>query len=171
VEGGPVGDGTSSQSLLLLVVQVRAWWPNLLHFLHWFGRPEYKIICAIMSSVSAPSAINGIRMYPGSLEMFFNSNVIRGPAGLLMYESAGSISSTSLILLAIMVRALVFQNCSCKLGNWTLIAWVSWASAPWELASKFEMYRENERRKSLHSTDVRRRVALAPYLSSNRISK
>jgi hypothetical protein len=60
-----------------------------------------------MSSVSAPSAIDGIRMYPRSLEMSFNSIVIRGLAGLLMYDYAGSISSTSLILLAIMVRALV----------------------------------------------------------------
>jgi hypothetical protein len=70
-----------------------------------------------MSSVLAPSAIDRIWMYPERLEMSFNSIVIRGPAGLLMYDSAGSISSTSLILLAIMVRALVLRNCSCKSGN------------------------------------------------------
>jgi hypothetical protein len=125
VEGGPADDGTPSQGLFLLVVQVRAWWPNLLHFLHWFKRPEYRIFCTIMSSISAPSTIDGIQMNPESLEMSFNSIVIRGPAGLLMYDSAGSISSTSPILLAVMVRALVLRNCSCKSGNWTLIAWVS----------------------------------------------
>jgi hypothetical protein len=39
--------------------------------------------------------------------------------------------------LAIRVRTLVFLNSSCTSGNCTLIAWVSWASAPWALASKF----------------------------------
>jgi len=70
-----------------------------------------------VSSVPAPSAIDRIRMNPGSLEMSFNSIVIRGPAGLLIYVSVGLISSTSPILVAIMVRALVLRNCLCKLGN------------------------------------------------------
>jgi len=70
-----------------------------------------------------------------------------------------------------MVSALVFRNCSCKLRNCTLIAWVSWASAPWELALKFGIYREKERHKPLQSTAVRRLVALAPSSSSDKISK
>ncbi len=65
--------------------------------------------------------------------------VIMGPAGLLMYEFIASISRTSPILLAMIVRALVFLNYSCRSGNWTLIACVSWASAPCELESKFGM--------------------------------
>ncbi len=73
-----------SHGLLLLIVQARAWWPNLLHFLHWFGRPEYKILCTTVSLGSAPSAIDGILMYPGSLEISLSSMVIIGPVGLLM---------------------------------------------------------------------------------------
>ncbi len=117
--------GAPSHGLLLLIVQARAWWPNLLHFMHWLGKLEYKILCATVSLGSAPSAIDGILMYPGSLEMSLSSMVIMVPAGLLMYESTASISRTSLILLAMIVRALVFLNCSCRSGNWTLIARVS----------------------------------------------
>ncbi len=86
---------------------------------------------------SDPSAIDGILKYPGSLEMSLSSIVIIGPVGLLMYESAASISRTSPSLLAMSVRTLVFLNSSWRSGNYTLIAWVSYASAPWELASKF----------------------------------
>ncbi len=64
----------------------------------------------IVSSV--PSTIDEILMYPGSLEISLSSIVIIGPAGLLMYESAASISRTSSSLLAINVRALVFLNSS-----------------------------------------------------------
>jgi hypothetical protein len=32
-----------SRGLVMLVLHARAWRPNLRHFLHWFGRPEYKI--------------------------------------------------------------------------------------------------------------------------------
>ncbi len=99
------------------------------------------------------------------------STLIRktGVQNSLCYQVIGLGSSP--ILLAIMVSALVFQNCSCKSGNCTLIAWVSWASAPWELASKFGIYREKERHKPLQSTAVRHLVALAPSSSSNKISK
>ncbi len=69
-----------------------------------------------------PSAIDGILMYPGSLEMPLSSIVIIGPTGLLIYESAASISRTSPSLLAIRVRTLVFLNSSCTSGNCTLIA-------------------------------------------------
>ncbi len=86
------------------------------------SRDRSTKLCAIMSSISTPFTIDGIRIYPGSLEISFSSIVIMGPASLLIYESAASISNTSSSLLAIMVRALVFRNCSCKSGNCTLIA-------------------------------------------------
>jgi hypothetical protein len=54
------------------------------------------------------------------LEMSLSSMVIMGPTGLLMYES-----TASPILLAMIVRALVFLNYSCRSGKWTLIACVS----------------------------------------------
>jgi hypothetical protein len=54
-------------------------------------------------------------------------------------------SSTSPSLLAIMVRALAFLNCSCKFENCTLIVCVRSASAPWALASKSGENLEKER--------------------------
>jgi hypothetical protein len=67
----------------LLIVQARAKWPNFLHLLHWFGRPEYMIFYAIVSFGEAPSAIDGTRMYLASLVVSWTSTVTIGPAGLL----------------------------------------------------------------------------------------
>ncbi len=50
-------------------------------------------------------------MYSASLLMSWVSTVIMGPMGLFMYESSSSISRTSPILLAMIVRAFVFMNC------------------------------------------------------------
>ncbi len=69
------------------------------------------ILCSVVFFVVAPSAMEGIRMYPASLLMSRVSAVIMGPAGLFMYESSGSISRTSPILLAMIMRAFVFLNC------------------------------------------------------------
>jgi hypothetical protein len=71
-----------------------------------------------------------------------------GPVGLLIYESATSISRTSPSLLAIMVRAFAFRNCSCKYGNCTFIMCVRSASTR-ALASKSGENREKERLSSL----------------------
>jgi hypothetical protein len=54
-------------------------------------------------------------------------------------------SSTSPSLLAIMVRALAFLNCSCKSGNFTLIVCVRSPSTPWALASKSRENLEKEK--------------------------
>jgi len=51
-------------------------------------------------------------MYPTSLPMSQVFTMIMGLAGLFMYESSGSFSRTSPILLAMIVRAFVFLNCS-----------------------------------------------------------
>jgi hypothetical protein len=56
--------------------------------------------------------MEGIPMYPASLLMSWVSTVIMGLTGLFMYESSGSISRTSPILLAMIVRAFVFLNYS-----------------------------------------------------------
>ncbi len=61
-----------------------------------------------MSIAKAPSAMEGILMYPASLVMSLTSIVTMGPAALYMYELAASISKTSPSLLAMMVSALVF---------------------------------------------------------------
>jgi hypothetical protein len=68
-----------------------------------------------------------------------------GSAGLLMYDSATSISRTAPSLLAIMVRALAFRNCSCKFGNCTFIVCVRSAFAPCALESKSGENLEKER--------------------------
>jgi hypothetical protein len=52
--------------------------------------------------------MDGILMNPASLEISWTSIVTMGPAGLLMYESAASMSRTSPSLLAMMVRAFAF---------------------------------------------------------------
>ncbi len=62
-----------------------------------------------MSFVEAPSAIEGMRMYPANLLMSRTSTMIVRPSGLFI---AASIFRTSPILLAMMVSALVFLNCS-----------------------------------------------------------
>jgi hypothetical protein len=54
--------------------------------------------------------MEGIPMIPANLMMSLTSTVTIGHAGLLMYESGDSISKTSPMLLAIMVRALTEQN-------------------------------------------------------------
>ncbi len=122
-------------------------------------------------SVPAPSDMDGILMNPASLEMSRTSSVTMGPAGLLMYESSSSMSNTSPSLLAIMVRALTFLNCSCKSGNCTLIMCVRSASAPWALASKSGENLEKERLSPLQSTMVNFLVAIAPSSLSKRIRK
>ncbi len=96
-------------------------------------------------AVPAPSDMDGILMNPANLEMSRTSSVTMGPTGLLMYESFASMSNTSPSLLAIMVRALAFLNCSCKSGNCSLIVCVRSASAPWALASKSRENLEKER--------------------------
>ncbi len=80
-------------------------------------------------------------------------------------------SSTSLSLLAIMVRAFAFQNCSWRSGNWTLIVCVRSASAPCALASKFGVYLEKDRLSPLHSTVVNFLVDIAPFSFSKKIKK
>ncbi len=75
------------------------------------------IFYTIMLEVPAPSTNFGILMEPANLEMSSTSTVTMGPAGLLMYESAGSMSNTSPTLLASIVRAFLFLNSSCRSGN------------------------------------------------------
>jgi hypothetical protein len=84
-------------------------------------------------------------MDPASLEMSCTSIVTMGPAGLLIYESAGSMSNTSPTWLARIVRAFSFLNCSCRSGNWTLTECVRSDSNPWALASKSGENLEKER--------------------------
>jgi hypothetical protein len=81
---GGLGYLESSRALAIFVLEARACWPNLRHFLHWFGRPEYKILCLIVLELGAPSAMEGIMMNPASLVMSWTSIVTMGPAGLLM---------------------------------------------------------------------------------------
>ncbi|CAK9262372.1 unnamed protein product [Sphagnum jensenii] len=99
------------------------------------------------------------------------SMVTMGPAGLFTYESAASMSKTSLSLLAIMVGALAFLNCSWRSGNWTLIVCVRSASAPYALASKPGVYLEKDKLRPLHSTEVSFLVAIAPSSFSKKIRK
>ncbi len=80
-------------------------------------------------------------------------------------------SRTSSNLLAIMVSALTFLNCSWRSGNWTLIVCVRSASAPCALASKLDVYLEKDKLSSLHSTEVNFLVAIAPFSFSKRIRK
>jgi hypothetical protein len=49
-----------SQFGALDIVQARAKWPKWQHFLHWFGRLEYRIFCRIVSFGVVHSAIEGI---------------------------------------------------------------------------------------------------------------
>ncbi len=112
-----------------------------------------------------------ILMNPASLVMSWTSIVTMGPTGLLIYESTTSISKTSPSLLAIMVRAFSFRNCSCKSGNCTFIVCVRSASAPCAFASKSGENRENERLSPLQSTVVSFLVAMAPSSFSKRIKK
>jgi hypothetical protein len=121
--------------------------------------------------VVAPSAIDGILMNPTSLEMSCTSTVTMGPVGLLMYDSAASISRTTPSLLTIMVRALTFRNCSCKSRNCTFIVCVKSASAPYALESKSGENLEKERLSPLKSTVVSFLVAMAPSSFSKRIRK
>ncbi len=74
-------------------------------------------------------------------------------------------------LLAMMVRAFAFRNCSCKSGNCTFIICVRSAFAPYALASKSGENLEKERLSSLHSTIVSFLVVRAPSLFSKRIRK
>jgi hypothetical protein len=120
-------------------------------------------------AMPAPSNMDGILMNPASLEMSRTSNVTMGPVGLLMYEFSASMSNTSPSLLAIMVRALTFLNCSCKSRNYTLIVCIRSASAPWALASKSGENLEKERVSPLQSTMVSFLVAFAPSSQSKRI--
>ncbi len=152
--GGVLTGVLSLQIGILVIVQVWAKCPDQRHFQHWFGRPEYRILCSIVSFMIAPSTMEGIRMYPANLPMSWVSTMIMGSVGLFMYESSSSISWTFPILLAMIVRAFVFLNCSWRSGNWTFIVWKSEVSAPCILVSKFIMYREKERFKPLHSTIV-----------------
>ncbi len=80
-----------------------------------------------------------------------------------MYESSGSISITSPILLAMIVRAFVFLNCLWRSGNWAFIVCESKVLAPCILASKFGMYRKKERFKPFHSTIVIFLANLTPF--------
>ncbi len=97
--------------------------------------------------------------------------VTMGPAGLFTYESVASLSRTSLSLLAIMVSALTFLNCSWRSGNWILMVCVRSASAPCALALKLDVNLEKDKLSPLHSTEVNFLVALAPSSFSNRIRK
>ncbi len=110
-------------------------------------------------------------MYSVSLLMSHVSTMIMGPMGLFMYESFGSISKTSPILLAMIVKVFLFLNCSRRFKNWTFIVCESKVSAPCTLVSKFGMYREKERFKPLHSTAVIFMVDLAPSSSVKSTSK
>ncbi len=122
-------------------------------------------------AVPTLSDMDGILMNLASLEKSQTSTVTMGPTGLFMYESSASMSSTSPNLLAIMVRAFAFLNCSCKSVNCTLIVCVRSASAPWALASKSGENLEKERLSSLQSTVVSFLVAIAPSSLSKRIRK
>ncbi|CAK9201322.1 unnamed protein product [Sphagnum troendelagicum] len=115
--------------------------------------------------------MDGILMNPASLEISWTSIVTMGPAGLLMYESTTLMSRTSPSLLAMMVRAFAFQNCSCKSGNCTFIICVKSASAPCAFAPKPGKNLEKERLSPLHSTVVSFLVEMAPSSFSKRIRK
>ncbi len=124
-----------------------------------------------MFVVEAPSAMEGILMNPASLEISLTSIVTMGPVGLFMYESIASMSKTSPSLLAIMVRAFAFRNCSCKSRNCSFIVCVRSASAPYVLASKFGKYLEKKRLSPLHSTVVSFLIDMVPSSFSKRIRK
>ncbi len=98
--------------------------------------------------------MEGIWMYLVNLPMSQVSTVIMGPTGLFMYESSSSISRTFPILLAMIVRVFLFLNCSWRFENCTFIMCENKVSTPCTLVSKFVMYHEKERFKSLHSTAV-----------------
>ncbi len=121
--------------------------------------------------VGAPSAIDGILMKPANLVISWTSTVTMGPAGLLMYDSAASISRTVPNLLAMMVSALTFLNCSWRSGNYTFIVCVRSAFAPCALESKSRENLEKERLNPLQSTVVSFLVAMAPSSFSNAIKK
>jgi len=125
----------------------------------------------MMFAVSEPLDMDGILMSPASLEISWTSTMTVGPAGLFMYESSASMSSTSPTLLAIMVRAFAFLNCLCKSGNCTLIMCIRSASAPCALVSKSGENLEKERLSPLQSTVVSFLVAIAPSSLSKRIRK
>ncbi len=125
----------------------------------------------MMFAVPAPSNMDEILMNPASLEMSWTSTMTMGPTGLFMYESSASMSSTSPSLLAIMVRAFAFLNCSCKPGNYTLIVCIRSASAPYALALKSGENLEKERLSPLQSIVVSFLVAIAPSSLSKRIRK
>lgn len=98
-----------------------------------------------MFVVGTPSAIDGIMMKPASLEMFCTSIVTMGLVGLLIYDSTASISRTVPNLLAMIVSALAFLNCSWRSGNCTFIVCMRRASAPCTLESKSGENLEKER--------------------------
>ncbi|CAK9208951.1 unnamed protein product [Sphagnum troendelagicum] len=148
-------------------VQDRAWCPKFRHFLHWFGKPKYRILCLTEFVVGAPSAIEGILMKPANLVMSPTSTVTMGPAGLFMYDSAASIFRTVPSLLTMMVSALTFLNCSWISRNCTLIVCVRSNSAPFALESKSEENLENERLSPLQSTVVSFLAAMAPPFSNS----
>ncbi len=160
-----------SQIGTLEIVQTQAKWPNWRHFLHWLGILEYMISRKIVSFGIALFAIEGMQMWPTSLLMSWISTIIIGPACLFTYDSTSSISRTSPILLAIIVRALSFLNCSWRSGNWTFIVCMSITSAPWALELKFETYLKKKKFMPLHSTKVIFQVVLAPSSSKNKTSK
>jgi hypothetical protein len=110
-------------------------------------------------------------MDPASLEISYTSTVTMGPAGLLMYELAGSMSNTSPTWLARIVRAFSFLNCSCRFGNWTLTECVRNDLDPWALALKSGENLEKERLSPLQSTVESFLMAIAPSSLSNRIRK
>ncbi len=108
--GGVLARSLSLQIGIMVTVQVQAKCPNRWHFRHWFGRPEYRILCTVVFFAIAPSAMEGIQMYLASLSMSQVSTMIMGQVGLFMYESSNYISGTSPILLTMIVKAFVILN-------------------------------------------------------------
>lgn len=109
--------------------------------------------------------MEGMRIWPASLLMSWVSTLIIRPAHLFTYKFGRSISKTSSILLAIIVKDFSFLNYSWRSGNCTFIMWVSKAFAPWVLPSKLETYLEKDKDKFMqhHLTAEIFRVIMAPF--------